>query len=180
VAKPPEQITLFLGSLGKGFPCLTPQSGKRLAFAAAICFEDRKHRRGAILVVEGDHDVSFKLSWPRTTDQVCMEWGDPQEATENGACGVAILLISALADYHIVQRSRKGTGFDYWLGLKDDTLFQHAARLEVSGIRQGDEKQVEARVKQKKKQTEQSKSLRLPAFVVVVEFGTPVAIVVKQ
>ena len=88
--------------------------------------------------------------------------------------------LCALTDYHIVQRSRKGTGFDYWLGLKDDILFQHAARLEVSGIRQGNGKQVEARVSQKRKQTEQSKGLRIPAYVVVVEFGTPVAVVVKQ
>jgi hypothetical protein len=179
VAKPPEHITLLLGRLGKGFRCLTPQSGRRLAYAAAICLEDRKQRRGVKLEVRGDRNASFKLSWPRTTEQVRLEWSDPLEATENGACGIAILLISSLTDYHIVQRSWKGTGFDYWLELKDDIMFQHAARLEVSGIRRGDTGQVEARVRQKMKQTEQSKDLRIPAFVVVVEFGTPVAVVVK-
>ena len=40
-------------------------------------------------------------------------------------------IVASLTDYHIVQRSYKGTGFDYWLGLKKDPLFQNAARLEV-------------------------------------------------
>jgi hypothetical protein len=132
------------------------------------------------MAIRGDHETSFTLSWPETNDQVRREWSDPQEATENGACGIAIFLVGALTDYHIVQRSRKGTGFDYWLGLKNDAMFQHAARLEVSGIRQGDARLMEGRVKQKVRQTRRSESLTIPVFVVVVEFGSPAAAVVKR
>ena len=120
------------------------------------------------------------MRWPATSDQVRREWGDPHEATENGAVGVAILLIDSLTDYHIVHRSYKNTGIDYWLGQKKDLLFQHAARLEVSGIRRGDDRQVDARVSMKLKQTVVSKRSGLPVFVVVVEFGGPVAVVVKK
>jgi hypothetical protein len=134
---------------------------------------------GVALGVRGDYETSFTVSWPETSDQVWREWSDPQEATENGACGIAILLVGALTDYHIVQRSWKGTGFDYWLGRKSDPLFQNAARLEVSGIRQGNAKLIEGRVKQKMRQTRRSARLKLPAFVVVVEFGDPAAAVVK-
>lgn len=124
--------------------------------------------------------MQFVLRWPAINDQVRREWGDPEEATENGAVGIAILLVATLTEYHIVQRSFKTTGVDYWLGLREDDLFQHAARLEVSGTRRGDEKQIADRVKAKLRQVERSTNSGLPVFVVVVEFGTPVAVVVKQ
>lgn len=53
--------------------------------------------------------------------------------------------------------------------------FQNKARLEVSGIRNGDQKIIKARVREKLTQTEVSDKTRLPAYVVVVEFGRPVA-----
>jgi hypothetical protein len=52
----------------------------------------------------------------------------------------------------VVERSRRGTGFDYWLGKKGDNNqlpFQNAVRLEVSGIRKGDDGKIKARAKQK-------------------------------
>src|ERR1035438_522994 len=39
----------------------------------------------------------------------------------------------------VVLRSRKGTGFDYWLGKGGDAAFAAKARLEVSGILDGGE-----------------------------------------
>jgi len=53
--------------------------------------------------------------------------------------------------------------------------FENKARLEVSGIRNGDQKVVTARVRAKLMQTEVSDETRLPAYIVVVEFGHPVA-----
>jgi hypothetical protein len=52
--------------------------------------------------------------------------------------------------------------------------------LEVSGIRQGDPGLIERRVSSKRRQTNRSDAMRLPAFIVVVEFGTPIAAVVKK
>ena len=88
------------------------------ASAAAVCLEERKHKHGVMLAVSGHVEVYLAMGWPKTTAQMRREWADPQEATENGACGVAILLVDVLTEYHIVRRSFKGTGFDYWLGLK--------------------------------------------------------------
>ena len=54
------------------------------------------------------------------------------------AVAVAVLLIKHLTSYEVfVQRSRRGTGIDYWLG--DDTVLPYTrkARLEVSGILTG-------------------------------------------
>lgn len=109
-------------------------------------------------------------------------WADKQWATEMGAYGVAILLITKNTEFTAVERSRKGTGFDYWLGPKADggeLPFQRKARLEVSGILKGGQERIASRVKQKAKQTERSDGA-LPAFVAVVHFGIPSADVTKR
>jgi hypothetical protein len=103
-------------------------------------------------------------------------------ATEYGAYGIAILLIEQLTGYTVIEQANIGSGIDYWLGHGVGDLnqpFRRAARLEVSGIRRGNIRRIEARVKQKSKQTELSAD-RLPAFIVVVEFGKPRAEVVQR
>ncbi len=173
-----EQLDLV--RLHEGYPSLTPASGARLGYVAAICLEERRHRRGVMMEVSGSFSVTFSLQWSKTTDQMRREFSDPDEATEDGACGIAILLVGQLTEFQIVRRSWKGPGFDYWLGKKTDTLLQNAARLEVSGIRSGDAKNIQARCRQKVEQTKKSDSLRLPAFIVIVEFGGPAAVMVSR
>jgi hypothetical protein len=75
----------------------------------------------------------------------------------------------------VIERSKKGPGFDYWLGENDDDLlFAGKARLEVSGILSGSPTQIETRVRQKKAQVKPSDNLA-PGYVAVVEFGNPTA-----
>jgi len=88
---------------------------------------------------------------------------------------LAILLALKLTDYTIIEKSARKNGFDYWLGQKGDILFQKKARLEISGIFKGAVKDVNARYKVKVKQTNQSDSLNLPAYVGIVEFSNPTA-----
>jgi hypothetical protein len=109
--------------------------------------------------------------------QAC--WRNQEEATQFGACGIAALLVRALTDLVIVERSRTRTGFDYWLGHSegDEVLFQGKTRLEVSGIRRGTLGQISRREREKLEQLARGEGRglgrHLPAVVVVVEFGTP-------
>ncbi|MEB3337992.1 MAG: hypothetical protein VKJ46_11045, partial [Leptolyngbyaceae bacterium] len=85
-----------------------------------------------------------------------------------------------LTNLTVIERSRKGTGFDYWLGIQDSASilpFQRMARLEVSGIRKGHQGQINARVKQKTEQTRPSDAQGLPAYIIVVEFSRPISII---
>jgi len=150
-----------------------------LAEAAGVCLEHRQHTSGAHLTVQGIATETFEIHWQAVTEKMQRCWGDLQAATEHGAYGVAFLLIMDLTEYTIIERSYKGTGFDYWLGKKNDDLFQKKARLEVSGILAGEEKEIKDRVRQKKKQTDPSDGKR-PAYIVVVEFSAPTARVVKK
>lgn len=168
-------MMLNLSDLANGLPAISPAFGQYLAEAGAVCLESQGHANGQELSVQGIHSQVYPLRWPEVTDQMERCLNDPEVATEHGAVGIAVLLMKCLIGYAVIQRSRKGTGFDYWLGDETDMPFQNKARLEVSGIRNGDQKTVKTRVRQKLMQAKVSDETRLPAYVVVVEFGQPLA-----
>jgi hypothetical protein len=151
-----------------------------MAQAGAVCLENQGHLCGVRFVVQGTLTATFEVHWAlRVTEAMRRYWNDLEEATEQGAYGLAILLVRSLTGYTIVERSRKGTGFDWWLG-NDDNLFQGKARLEVSGILRGDARRINSRVATKVTQTKQSDHSGLTAYVVVVEFSAPRAKVVQR
>lgn len=171
---------LNLQQLDRGLPAITPAFGAALAEAGAICLTDEAHAPGVILEVEGEFSTRFQLDWQPVTEQARRCWNDEEYTTEQAAYGIALLLILQLTDLTAIERSRKGTGFDYWLGIQDSTSmlpFERMARLEVSGIREGSRSQINARVKQKTEQTGASDAEGLPAYIIVVEFSRPISIV---
>jgi hypothetical protein len=173
---------LALTELNQGYPGLTPAYGAALAEAAAVCLNSQGHRSGTTLTISGDVTAQVELQWPGITDQMLRCWHDEEYTTEQGAYGIACLLIHQLTPYTIIERSIKGTGFDYWLGDAPDQPglpFQQKIRLEVSGIRKGIPSRIRARVERKKAQTQRSDGL-LPAYVIVVEFSHPLSIVVQR
>jgi len=169
-----------LGRLRKGMPGLTLAAGGYLAEAAAVCLEDRKHASEVSLSVEGSYRRAVRLSWEQVSDQQRRTHADLHEATEYGACGIAILIVESACQKVVVERSKKGTFFDYWVGKEGKgELFQDRARLEVSGILDGDDKKVEMRTSQKLDQISQAKG-KLPTYVAVIEFGRPKARVIRK
>jgi len=173
---------LDLNELCNGMPGITSEIGATLVQAAGVCFRDQQHSFGVKMTV-GGLGQTVKAYWPNPTTQALRAWNDEQVTTEHGACGVAVLLIKTFTQYTVVERSRKGTGFDYWLGRQEDDMvppFENKARLEVSGIRKGTVTQVKQRVQTKLKQTTPTDGGGLHAYIVVVEFGTPQAEVVQK
>ena len=163
--------------MGKGsIPGISGAVGAALAEVAGVCLESQGHAPGVRLSVTGDSGSSYSLQWPPISAQSRRTWNDPEEATENGASGIAALLIIQETSYVPIERSRKLTSIDYWLGdAADATALEYQARLEVSGIRQGDARTVRDRMRRKLAQTDPSDLSGLPAYVIVVEFGSPQA-----
>ena len=175
---------LDLNELRQGMPAITPSFGETLAEAAGVCLESQGHIQGVELRVIGYASNLYILYWPTITAQTRRAWNDLQESTEFGATAIAVLLSKKEIGYSVIERSVKGTGIDYWLG--DDggaPPFQNKARLEISGILKASgnnaERAVKTRVNQKLRQTERSDG-SLPAYVIVVEFGSPLAEVQKR
>jgi hypothetical protein len=141
---------------------------------AAMCLSLR-HRSGVTLSVSGEHSTQFALKWNGLSEQHSKSLRDLQEATEHGACGLAILLVTEITGKKVIERAAKGLGFDFWLGDKEEDLpFQGCTRLEISGILNGSDSDIQARIGKKRAQVSISDSLG-PAYLAVIEFGAPIA-----
>lgn len=180
----PKPVILDLQQLREGIPGLTTALGDVHSESAAVCLENQGHSETVDLEVQNSDEQQYQLVRQPVTDTMRRAYFDLQRATELGACGVAILLAREVTGLTAIQQSRKGGGFDYYLGpanQTEDTLpFQNSARLEVSGILSGTDKQFGARVKLKLHQSQPSDDTGLPAIAVVVEFGRPQAQVAKR
>jgi hypothetical protein len=126
---------------------LTVAAGQFVADAAAVCLAEQGHDSEVVLRVAGEFRATYRLERLDVTNLMRASY-DPEEATEFGACGIAILVMYDLTG-PTVQRAYKGGGFDYWLGsASEEQPFANAARLEVSGIRHRDRRQIAARVRE--------------------------------
>lgn len=170
---------LNLDDLATGnIPAITPAVGSALAEAGAICLESQQHVPGVDLSVRGYHEQVYPLAWQPPTEQARRSWNSPDTATEIGAESIAILIAKRAIGYSVIRQSRKGTGFDYWIGEESTEGFLDKAGLEILGIRRGNDRVVKAKVREKLHQAKQSGAW--PTYVIVVEFGTPLAEVRKK
>ena len=172
--------SLILEDLSGGFPHIPPECGTVLVQSAVLCLEGQGHKSGVPLTVHGSFNTAFRLLWSMdVTEAMRRYWNDPDETAEQAAYALALLMLRSLARLTVSERSRKGTGFDWWLA-SEDNLFQATARLEVSGIMRGSTKRINRRLKERLEQTERSDPSRLTAYVAVVEFGGPTAKVIQR
>lgn len=154
-------------------PGVSPGIAESLKEGAVVCLSRHNHQSGVSLDCEGVFKGQEAVTWTTAyTDQMNRAWNDQEVATEHGAVCISILHALQRTPYTIVERSRKTSGIDYWLGMKGDPLFTNVARLEVSGIFDGQDN-VKSRVNFKLKQSNQSDSTGLPAYISVVEFSKP-------
>ena len=184
---------LRLVKLARGTGGISPVYGASLAEAAAFCLEDQQHATGVRLAVEQTHEGAadeeaatseevpgreVAVEWEPLHEAAASTWNDRVFATEQGAYGLAILLIGAVSEWAIVERSRIGTGFDYWLHRKSSAQ-PFRAKLEVSGILDGDRSLLRQRVKKKLRQIERSNTT-IPGYVIVIEFAEPCSQVAQR
>ncbi|KJR43121.1 hypothetical protein MCHI_000980 [Candidatus Magnetoovum chiemensis] len=156
---------LDIDELSNGFPAITAAFGETLAEAGALCLESQGHTQGQRITINGDYSNEYLLHWQDVTDQIRRTYNDEEVATEYGAVGIAILLTNKETGLSPIKRSKKGTGFDYWIGKETDIPLQERARLEISGIRCGNDSAINTRVQIKKKQTDKSDRTSLPALI---------------
>ena len=111
-------------------------------------------------------------------------FGDTDYAVEFAAEGIACLTIRATTNYTAIKRSQRNDGVDFWLAESDDldTLaFQFAARLESKGITEARyPSDIKAKVDEGVNQTKRSDTTRLPAYIIVTDFGKPIIVMVQR
>lgn len=169
-------MVLNLETLRTGILGLTPEACAFYLQACTVCLVHSNHINGVNAILSETYSDDIQLNWTSIVDKATIKsWGDMQEATEYGATAIAILLAKELTEYTCIERSSKGTGFDYWLGEEDDIeLFQRKARLEISGIlREATTNTLEQRVKIKEEQTNITAHTNMKAHICITEFSNP-------
>lgn len=169
-------MVIDVTKIKEGLPGVSPVSAAHLYESFMVCMNHHAHSDNKLLEIDGQEDP-IALKWENACDDVILRtYADMQYATEHGAVCLSIMLTVSYTPFTVIERSRKGTGFDYWLGEKNAELFQKKARLEVSGILHGDDTAMNNRYNAKVMQTEQSDSTNLPAYISIIEFSRPKAI----
>jgi hypothetical protein len=174
---------LRLESLENGVPVIPAGAVEFYKQNCMVCFHQHGHKNGVKLsVTYQDTKTVFAIYWVgEVTEPLLRAYADLVRATDNAACGLALLLIRELTDYTAIEQACIGTTIDYYLVPKQadsDLIFNHAARLEVSGILQESRTNtVQSRIKQKQKRLKQDGIL--PTFIVVIEFSKPWSKMVK-
>ena len=173
--------TTHLSELEK-FCTLSTGRCQSFAEAAGVCLESQKHRSGVIVQVEGAFSEKISVSWEKIDLKTRHSWQNLTESVEEAAYGLAIIVIWQLTPLKVLKQSFKKSGFDYWLGEKNNLNqpFKEKARLEVSGILKGNNGQINQRLKEKLTQTEQSNNLNFPVFVIIAEFSNPKVKIIKK
>lgn len=157
-------------------PFLTEPIRKYMLEACLVVLSENSHTRNHILMKvlhTETHDFTLILDDCELSPNALNSWDIENDATEKAAECIALLLFWRLTDHKSIIRSRRGTGFDYWIGDESEILFQKKARLEISGILKGDMSLLERRFKEKSKQTDVSDSWNYPAYISVTAFGQP-------
>ena len=174
--------SICVENIMKGMPGITPIEGANLYENAIVLLHKSGHVSPTKFKVTHTISEDFSLEWNDVfNEQMNRTYQDEQSATERAAVCISALLTVQLTDYTIIERSRKGTGFDYFLGSKADKFFIPQARLEVSGIaKETEQNLLTTRYRQKVEQTNISDQSSMPAYISVVEFKTPKAIYGKK
>ena len=159
-------------------PGISQIEGANLYENCIVALHQNGHPTHVEFYLEGLHIDTYCLLWEDTYDsQLERTYNDNQSVTERAAVGISVVLALKETDFTVIERSRRGTGFDYMLGFKEDTMFTPQARLEISGInRETDSNSITMRYKKKLAQTSQSDETALPAYISIVELSTPKAL----
>lgn len=152
---------------------LTSAAGVNFGHAASVCIESQGHLLKTNMTDEGHYNRTYTVTRYDVTDQMKRTWNDEEVTTEQGAYGIAFLVASKEMEVKAIEKSRKKTGIDYWLGKEESFLLQNKVRLEVSGIRNGSNQQLDTRFTGKIKQSKKSDYTGLPALIIIVEFSAP-------
>jgi hypothetical protein len=171
-------IEVSLKDLASGSTGLSAGAGHNAAEAAAVCLDFNDVDESVVIKISGCSKATVQLEWKRPSQNVKDSHGDLQDATKDGAVGLAALCAPILFNRRIVRQSHKGTGFDYYINDPTNLLFQDAWGYEISGCLKEPGSTVRSRVQSKKRQVERGRgngNADCDARIFVMEFSAPLA-----
>ncbi len=178
-----EIRTISLEPLREGIGRYVADRSKGDYLAAIVALDQKGYEENQECEVKDYNELKFVVAfeWCTEINDVMRDSMNDSDLAEDGAVGIALMLIDTFTKYTVVERAVEGSGVDFLLGDKesfdvsDRTDFGlPTARLEVSGmLRAKPKSRFRTRINDKVKQSKESDSDGTPAYVIVVEFSTP-------
>lgn len=148
--------------------------GRHLLECCIVSLMRNKHEEGVPLSILNLKNFKLALHWDLPgAEQLVQKYPDNEKTIDQAAECLSVLVALRLTKNTIIERSVQKTGFEYWLGDKNEPLFHGKARLKTAGVLSGDHKEVEARFKQEYSKLKPAETTELPGYVSVVEFSQP-------
>jgi hypothetical protein len=165
-----QKLVLEIADLNEIHPGVSRGIALSYDEAVRVCL-DRHHLSPKDFEIDGRDCCLAEVSWISANEEVKRAWANDDDATEQGAYGVALAAMKASRNLVAIRRAETRTGADYYVAPPDMTEDLEAAyRLEVSGTDKGNVSQIRNRFHQKVEQTRKGDS-NLPAIVVIVGFS---------
>jgi len=181
-----ETVVLDLDDLNTDIPALTASLAIHMQEAVVMCMNPHDHEPGVLCAVRDldDELVTARIQWKMSySDKIRRAFGNARNAAEKAGEAIAILTVTAVTDYTVVERARIGNGFDFWISQNDgenDYLFQQTIGLECKSLSNANySSEIVAAVKRGIKQIEESTNANFPALVLATEFSRPVIYMVQ-
>ena len=162
---------LSIEALDTRHPGLNEHAAGFLSDAARVCLH-RHHRAPTEISIRNDEAVlTADIDWTEPDSRCLASHGNRDDATRDGACACVIAAVELTNGLVAIGRAQTKEGADYYVAPAGATVgdFEDAIRLEVSGLNEGQEHEVAARLNQKVVQARSGKS-PLPAIAGVIGF----------
>lgn len=180
-------VLLDLDKIHQALPSVRTSLVDYIYDAAVYLLHHHRHQSGLQCEIRSleENLHTATLVWTRPySESMINTFGDTNYAVEFAAEGIACLTIRATTKYSAIRRSQRNDGVDFWLAESEDldTLaFQFAARLESKGITEARYySDIKAKVDEGIDQSKRSDSTRLPAYIIVTDFGKPIIVMVRR
>jgi hypothetical protein len=141
--------------------------------AASVCLQRHHTPPADVILADNGSRSAASVNWTSPDQRTRDAWANDTDATRDGAYGCVIAGVEALRGLYAVRRAETGTGADYYIGPPGSGVndLEECFRLEVSGVDDGDEKEVLKRLSAKVRQARAGNS-SLPAVAGVFGFRT--------
>jgi hypothetical protein len=163
---------LPLRNLHEHHRALTVAVGGSYEEAAAVCLQRHHAPPTELTLFDNDTRSIREVSWMPPDERTRNAWANTTDATEAGAYACVIAGVETLRGLVAVRRAETGTGADYYIGPVGAGMsdLEDCYRLEVSGVDQGDHREILKRLHLKVRQARDGNS-SLPALAGVMGFA---------
>ena len=169
---------LNLDAMYKRHRALTVPIAGSYREAASVCLNRHHSPPIEVAMLDNGANSTAELAWVVPDQRILDAWANVTDTTEAGAYGCVIAGVELLRNLFAVRRAETGTGADYYIGPQGSGQndLEECLRLEISGVSEGDSRDVNRRLLEKIQQALDGDS-NLPALAGVMGFASKIIMV---